>query len=192
MLKVIIIILFLFSFYLPANSLPKNKIISQLELTNNLSFNFKQTINDKSEDGKCIIEYPKKIFCEYNNANKKILVSNGRSLVIETNNKGSYYRYPLNKTPLEFLLDKEYLISKIEELEPRDIDNKYLNFKIFENNNEINIFFDKKDLNLIGWQTKDIYQNLSITFISSVKKNQEINNKIFKLPEKIFWLENLL
>ena len=58
-----------------------------------------------------------------------------------------------------------------------------LNFKIFENNNEINIFFDKKDLNLIGWQTEDIYQNLSITFISSVKKNQEIDSKIFKLPQ---------
>ena len=103
-------------------------------------------------------------------------------MVIKTSNKGSYYRYPLSKTPLEFLLDKEYLISKIEELEPRDIDKKYLNFKIFENNNEINIFFDKKDLNLIGWQTEDIYQNLSITFISSIKKNQKIDNKIFKLP----------
>ena len=182
MLKVIIILLF-FSFYLPGNSSPKDKIISQMKLTNNLNFNFKQTINDKSEDGKCIIEYPKKISCVYNNANKKNLVSNGRSLVIKTNNKGSYYRYPLNKTPLEFLLDKEYLISKIEELEPRDIDNKYLNFKIFENNNEINIFFDKKDLNLIGWQTEDIYQNLSITFISSIKKNQEIDGNIFKLPE---------
>jgi outer membrane lipoprotein-sorting protein len=182
MVKVIIILLFL-SFYLPANSSSKDKIISQMKITNNLSFNFKQTINDKSEDGKCIIEYPKKIFCEYDNANKKILISNGKTLVIETNNKGSYYRYPLNKTPLEFLLNKEYLISKIEELEPRDIDNKYLNFKIFENNTEINIFFDKKDLNLIGWQTKDIYQNLAITFIYSVKKNQEIDNKIFKLPQ---------
>ena len=63
------------------------------------------------------------------------------------------------------------------------MDNKYLNFKIFENNNEINIFFDKKDLNLIGWQTEDIYQNLSTTFISSVKKNQEVDNKIFNLPK---------
>ena len=182
MLRIIIILIF-FSFYIPANSSPKDKIISQMELTNNLSFNFKQTINDKSEDGECVIEYPKKIFCEYNNDNKKILVSNGSSLVIVTNNKGSYYRYPLNKTPLEFLLDKEYLISRIEELEPKDIDNEYLNFKIFENNNEINIFFDKKDLNLIGWQTEDIYQNLSITFISFVKKNQKIDSKIFKLPE---------
>ena len=182
MVKIIIILLFL-SFYLPANSSSKDKIISQMKLTNNLSFNFIQTINDKSENGKCIIKYPKKIFCEYSNPSKKKLVSNGKSLVIKTSNKGSYYRYPLNKTSLEFLLNKEYLISKIEELEPRDIDSKDLNFKIFENNNEINIFFDKKDLNLIGWQTEDIYQNLSITIISSVKKNQEINNKIFKLPE---------
>ena len=182
MVKVTIILLFL-SFYLPANSSSKDKIISQMKLTNNLSFNFIQTINNKSEDGQCIIEYPKKIFCEYNNLSKKKLVSNGKSLVIKTSNKGSYYRYPLNKTPLEFLLDKKYLISKIEESEPRNIDNKYLNFKIFENNNEINIFFDNKDLNLIGWQTEDIYQNLSITFISSVKKNQEVDNNIFNLPE---------
>jgi len=182
MFKVIIILLF-FSFYYPANSSPKDKIISQMRLTNNLSFNFLQTINDKSEDGKCTIEYPKKIFCEYSNPSKKILVSNGKSLVIKTSNKGSYYRYPLNKTPLEFLLDKEYLISKIKELESRDVDNKYLNFKIFEKNNKINIFFDKKNLNLIGWQTEDIYQNLSITFISFVKKNQQIDNKIFNLPK---------
>ena len=179
----IIIILLFFSFYLPANSSPKDKIISQMKITNNLSFNFLQKINDKSEDGKCIIEYPKKIFCEYSNPSKKKLVSNGKSLVIKTSNKGSYYRYSLKRTPLEFLLDKEYLISKIQELEPKHVDNKYLNFKIFENNTEINIFFDKKNLNLIGWQTEDIYQNLSITFISSVKKNQEINSKIFKLPE---------
>ena len=130
MVKVIIILLFL-SFYLPANSSSKDKIIYQMKLTNNLSFNFIQTINDKSENGKCIIEYPKKIFCEYNTPSKKNLVSNGKSLVIKTSNKGSYYRYPLNKTPLEFLLDKEYLISKIEESEPIDIENKYLNFKIF-------------------------------------------------------------
>jgi outer membrane lipoprotein-sorting protein len=182
MFKVIIILVF-FSFTVQANSSPQDKIISQMKLTNNLSFNFVQTINNKSEDGKCIIEYPKKIFCEYINPSKKILVSNGKSLVIKTSNKGSYYRYPLNKTPLEILLDKEYLISKIEDLEPTDIENKYLNFKIFENKNEINIFFDKKNLNLIGWQTEDIYQNLSITLISFVKKNQKINNKIFKLPK---------
>ena len=178
----VLLIFFILNFYSPVFSSTKEKIVSQMQFTNNLSFNFIQTIDDKNESGKCIIKYPKKIWCAYNNSNRKIIVSNGKSLVIKTSNKGSYYLYPLAKTPLVFLLDKEYLISKINTLEPKEIDNKYLNFKIFENNNEINIFFDKKNLSLIGWQTEDIYQNLSVTFISSVKINQKINNKIFILP----------
>ena len=179
----VLIIFFIFNLYNPVLSSTKEKIVSQMQLTNNLSFNFIQTIDDKKESGECIIKYPKKIWCKYNNFNKKIIISNGKYLVITTANKGSYYRYPLKKTPLIFLLDKEYLISKMNILEPREIENKYLNFKISENSNEINIFFDKKNLSLVGWQTKDIYQNLTITFISSVKINQKIDNKIFILPK---------
>ena len=178
----VLITLLILSFYSPVFSSIKEKLISQMQLTNNLSFDFIQTINSKNENGKCIIEYPKKIWCEYDGSNNKIIVSNGKSLVIKTANKGSYYRYPLSRTPLIFLLDKEYLISKMNILEPREINNKYLNYTIFENNNEINVFFDIKNLSLVGWQTEDIYQNLAITFISSVKINQEVNDKIFILP----------
>tara|TARA_B100000787_G_scaffold113802_1_gene84772 strand:+ start:245 stop:799 length:555 start_codon:yes stop_codon:yes gene_type:complete len=179
----ILIIFFILSFYNSAYSSIKEEIISQMQLTNNLTFDFNQTIGNKSENGQCIIKYPKKIWCKYHNSNKKIIVSNGKTLVIKTSNKSSYYLYPLNKTPLEFLLDKEYLISKINTLKSREIDNKYLNFKFFENNNEINVFFDMKNLNLVGWQTEDIYQNLTVTFISSVKINKKINDKIFILPK---------
>ena len=178
-----LLIFFMLNFYSSAFSSAKENIVSQMQLTNNLSFNFIQTIGNKSENGKCVIKYPKKIWCKYDNSSKKIIVSDGKSLVIKTANKSSYYIYPLRKTPLEFLLDKRYLISKIKILEPREIDDKYLNFKFFENNNEINVFFDKKNLNLIGWQTTDIYKNLTITFISSIKINQKINNKIFILPK---------
>ena len=52
-------------------------IISKMKSTNNLSFNFIQTVNDKSENGMCVLEYPKKIWCKYDNFNKKIIVSNG-------------------------------------------------------------------------------------------------------------------
>ena len=178
-----LLIFFMLNFYSSAFSSAKENIVSQMQLTNNLSFNFIQTIGNKSENGKCVIKYPKKIWCEYDNSNKKIIVSNGRSLVIKNRNSGSYYIYPLRKTPLEFLLNKEYLISKINILEPREINGKYLNFEILESNNEFNIFFDKTNLNLIGWQTEDIYQNLAVTFISSIKINQKIDNKIFILPK---------
>ena len=179
----IIIIFFILNFYNIALSSTKENIISKLKKTDNLNFDFIQTINNKSENGNCIIKYPKKIYCEYKNLNRKIIVSNGRSLLIKNRNSGISYIYPLKNTPLTLLLDKDYLISKISVLEPRVIDNKYLNFRIFKNNNEINIFFDKQTFNLVGWQTEDIYQNLIITFISSVKINQKINNRIFILPK---------
>ena len=159
----------------------KENIINSLQNIDNLSFDFEQNIKGKIEKGNCIIEYPKKIFCNYDNANNKTLVSNGRSLVIKTNS-GSYYRYSLERTPLNYILDKNFLIDEIQNLEEKIIDDKFINFKILKNDNEINIFFNSTNYNLIGWQTLDIYQNLSITYISSLKINQLIEKNIFKLP----------
>jgi len=179
MLKYLYIFIVLF-LNINANANNKENIINNLKNTKNLNFEFEQNINKKIEKGNCIIEYPKKIFCEYIGSIDKILVSNGKSLVIKT--KVSYYRYPLDKTPLNFILDKNFLINKIYKLKERIIDNSFINYTIKENNNEINIFFDNKTFNLIGWQTKDIYQNLNITFLSSIKRNEIFNKDIFKLP----------
>ena len=177
-----LIFLFLLFSIVEASANVKEKIIQNLETTNNLTFNFEQNINGKTENGHCALSYPKKIFCKYNLKNKKILVSNGKSIVIKTNS--SYYLYPLKRTPLNLILNKKFLINKIENLNERILDNKFVNFKFFEEDFEVNIFFDYKTLNLIGWQTKDIYQNLSITFLDSVKKNQKLNNNLFILPQQ--------
>ena len=160
----------------------KDDIIKNLQGINNLSFKFEQNINGKIENGSCTIEYPKKIFCDYDLKNKKVLVSNGNSLVIKTSN--SYYIYPLKKTPLNFILDKEFLLEKISNLNERIIDKNFINYNFLENENEINIFFDKKTYNLIGWQTLDIYQNLSITYLNSITKNRQLEKDLFKLPNQ--------
>ena len=52
----VLVIFFIFNFYSPAYSSTKEKIISQMQYTNNLSFNFTQTIGDKNENGQCIIK----------------------------------------------------------------------------------------------------------------------------------------
>ena len=146
-----------------SNASNKEKIIQNLNSTKNLDFNFEQNINGKIENGNCTIEYPKKIFCEYAKSNNKILVSNGKSLVIKT--ISSYYRYPLKKTPLNFILDKDFLIGKINVLEERIVDKSLINYTIKENDIEINIFFNKETYDLIGWQNIDVYQNFNITFL---------------------------
>ena len=119
------------------------------------------------------------MYCAYDQ-NNKILVSNGKSLVIKT--ISSYYRYPLKNTPLNLILDKNFLINKIYTLEENIIDKSYINYTIIENGNKIDIFFDINSLELIGWQTKDIYQNSAFTLLSSISKNQNIEKKLFRLP----------
>ena len=185
MLKKIILTIF-FSFILtkPLQASTKEKIIDHLQKINNLNFNFKQTIGKKTEKGNCTIEYPKKIYCLYNNSNKKIIVSNGKSLAIKNQTSNQYYLYSLKKTPLELILDKNFLIDQINNLESRTVDDKYINFTILKDNNEINIFFDKKTLNLVGWQTEDVYQNLVITYIYKIQYNQKIDKNLFKLPKR--------
>ena len=176
------LILFLLSIFTESSASLNENIIENLRNINNISFDFEQNINGKIEKGNCTIYYPKKIFCKYNSKNEKILVSNGKALVIKT--KNSYYIYPLKKTPLNYILDKNFLINRISNLDERIIDNKFINFNFIENENEINIFFDKKNYNLIGWQTLDIYQNLSITFLSNIIKNQKLKRDMFFLPNQ--------
>ena len=180
--KKILSLLFIFFFITDVLASDKKNIIKNMNNIENLTFNFEQNINGKLENGKCIIQYPKKIFCEYDLGNKKVLVSDGKSLVIKT--LSSYYIYPLKRTPLNLILDKNYIIKKIKNSNIKIIDDNFINFKFIENENEISIFFSKKSYDLIGWQTIDIYQNLSITFLSSISKNTLIDKNMFNLPKQ--------
>ena len=159
----------------------KEKIIENLQNVQNLKFKFEQNINGKIENGICTIKYPKKIYCKYKK-NNKILVSNGKSLVIKT--ETSFYRYSLKKTPLNLILDKNFLIKKIHILEENVMNDNLINFTIVENDNEIDVFFDIKTFNLVGWKTRDIYQNTNITYLSSIETNKEITKNLFKIPSQ--------
>ena len=179
--KIFLIIIFTFCINNVSASIKEN-IINKFKNIENISFNFEQNINGKIESGYCTIEYPKKIYCKYDLSNQKILVSNGKSLIIKT--LSSYYSYPLKKTPLNSILNKDFLINKIKSLDERNVGERFINYKFVENENEINLFFDKKTFNLIGWQTIDIYQNISITYLSSIKRNQKLDKELFVLPKQ--------
>ena len=73
-------------------------------------------------------------------------------------------------------------MSKIYHLDEKDENSSFINYEIIDGDNQLNIFFDKKNFNLIGWKTRDIYQNPSITYLSSIKINLKINQNLFKIP----------
>ena len=179
--------LILFSiFFISTNvhSSSNQKIINHLENINSLQFKFTQRIdNNNIEKGECIILYPKKIFCEYYDIYNKILVSNGKSLVINSDKIKNYYRYPLDKTPLNFILDKNFLISKMNKAEDDTNYPFYYVFNFEYENTLIKVFFDKESLDLIGWETKDVYQNLIQTFLSDININIDVEEKIFSIQK---------
>ena len=181
----IFILIFFFLFQNSGNASVKSKIVSNLKLTENLKFNFIQKIGKKIEEGECIVSYPKKIFCKYNDRYNKILVSNGKSLVINSDRSNQYYRYQLDKTPLNLILDKNFLIEKILVSESQSNSLNNYSLKIIQEKSTIIVHFDKKNLSLIGWTTNDIYQNKVETKISNIKSNLIIDKKIFKIQNYI-------
>ena len=62
------------------------------------------------------------------------------------------------------------------------VDEKFYRFKFEEGENIVNIFFDKKSFNLIGWQNVDIYQNLVVTYMYNIQTNTKIKKGQFNLP----------
>ena len=163
----------------------KSKIINNFKLTNSLKFDFVQKINEKVEKGNCVIAYPKKIFCKYDDFYNKILVSNGKSLVINSDRNNQYYRYRLDKTPLNLILDKNFLIENMKNFKDKsNLKNEY-SFKFYNDKTSIIIYFDKNTLNLIGWKTIDIYQNQVETKLSNVETNVNLNFKLFDIQNYI-------
>ena len=180
-------IIFILIFFYPLNILASSKqlIKNKLEETDNISFKFIQKIGKKTEQGKCIISYSKKILCKYDDIYNKILVSNGRSLVINSKKIKNYLRYRLKDTPLDLILDKKFLIDKLDQVETIEENDETFSFKIVHNNNLLNIFFDKISYEIKGWTTTDIYQNKVETKLFNIEINMMIDENLFRIQKYI-------
>ena len=180
-------IIFILIFFYPLNILASSKqlIKNKLEETDNISFKFIQKVGGKIEQGECIISYPKKIFCKYDDIYKKVLVSNGQSLVINSKKIKNYLRYQLKDTPLDLILDKKFLLGKLDRVETIKESDETFSFKIAHNNNLLDIFFDKISYEIKGWTTTDIYLNKVETKLSNIETNIMIDDRIFRVQNYI-------
>ena len=180
-------IIFFLIFFYPSNIFASSteQIKNKLKETNNISFKFIQKIGKKTEKGDCIISYPKKILCKYDDIYNKILVSNGRSLVINSQKITNYLRYQLKDTPLNLILDKKFLLDKLDQVETIKENDETFSFEIVHNNNLLNIFFDKISYEIKGWTTTDIYLNKVETKLSNLETNIMIDERIFRVQNYI-------
>ena len=177
----ILILLYPLNIFASSKQLIKNK----LEETDNISFKFIQKIGKKTEQGECIISYPKKILCKYDDIYNKVLVSNGQSLVINSKKIKNYLRYQLKDTPLDLILDKKFLLGKLDQVDTINESDDTFSFKIVHNNNLLNIFFDKISYEIKGWTTTDIYLNKVETKLSYIETNIMIDDRLFRIQNYI-------
>ena len=154
------------------------KIIKKISDTKNFAFDFEQFINDKKETGNCTILFDNKMICKYDESGK-IIVSNGKTLLIRNKNSSFANTYKTENTYFKYFLNKEFLISKIE----GSIIEKEQSFllSINEQNNQLNIFFDKNNYLIKGWETVDMYGNKVRSDIVVKNINQELSDNIFNL-----------
>ena len=183
-MKYLILFFFVLA-YTSSYASSKDKIKNKLEKTNNVYFKFVQKINDKTEKGECKLLYPKKIYCKYDDIYEKVMVSNGRSLIINSKKIKNYLIYKLKDTPLNLILDKNFLLKKIEEIEEVDENNENFYFKINHNGSLVTIFFNKENYYIKGWKTIDVYQNEVETLLLNIEKNLMIDEGIFRIQKYI-------
>ena len=154
------------------------KIIKKISGIKNFTFDFEQLIKDKKETGNCIISFNNKMICKYDETGK-IIVSNGKTLLIKNKNSSFANTYKTENTYFKYFLNKEFLITKIE----GNIIEKDQNFllPINDQSNQLNIFFDKKNYLIKGWETTDLYGNKVKSNIVVRNINQELSDNIFSL-----------
>ena len=162
----------------------QEKFINKYKAINTLYFDFTQKIGEKVEFGNCYIKYPLLMKCEYPKK-KKSIIANGKKFVIIKKRYKKIYYYPLKKTPLFFLLNKENILNLIKNYEPSNIDSNIVEYELIENNSNIlKIFFDKSSLEIVGWKTIDAYSNEVSFLIRNVEINISVENEIFKIPRE--------
>ena len=159
----------------------KDQIVAQLNNLNSLEFTFDQMVNDKTENGSCLLEFPGKLKCDYFDDKKKVLIVNKKRLAITQKRYNKTYYYPISKSPFLNILYKDKLLEIVKsgklELSDQIIKLNYLS------ENEITVFFDKKTLNLKGWQIIDQYNNNINFSLNIVAKNDVFKKGTFKIPE---------
>jgi len=175
-----IVLTMLIFFCVNAKGSEKERIIENLKKINSIKFNFTQITNDVTENGNCLIVYPKKMRCLYEE-DKEIIV-NDDYLFLINKKENKNYNYNIKDTPLGVMLNKEDIIEKLSKVEKFNKTDKNITAIIDLNYQEsIEIYFNSKEMNIVGWKIK----NFDKSNLEFLMKNISINintDEKFEIP----------
>jgi len=164
-----------------SNASEKNKIIENLKKINSLQFNFTQLSSDGQENGNCILIYPKKMRCIYEDQKKEIIIKDDYLYLINKE-ENKNYNYSIKDTPLEVMLDKESLIEKLSNIEKFNINNNFIIATVNISSAEsVDIYFELKNFTILGWRIKN-YDKSTLEFMMKNIKVNINSDEEFQIP----------
>ncbi len=158
-----IVLTMLIFFFTNLKASEKDKIIENLKKINSIKFDFTQITNDVTENGSCLIVYPKRMRCLYEE-DKEIIVNNDYLFLINKK-ENKNYNYNIKDTPLGVMLDKENIIEKLSKVEKfNKIDKNIIAIIDLDSQESIEVYFNSKGMNLVGWKIKN-YDKSTLEFL---------------------------
>ena len=111
---------------------------------------------------------------------KEMIINNNKLVILQKRYDKTYF-YPISKSLLISILNKEKLIKLIQKSDlilNEKIELPYID----DSKKKIKIFFKKTNYELIGWVMEDKFQNEIYFSIKIEATNAKIDNKNFKIP----------
>jgi outer membrane lipoprotein-sorting protein len=158
----------------------KEIIIENLKKINSIKFNFTQITNDIMENGNCLIVYPKKMRCLYEE--EKEIIVNDDYLFLINKRENKNYIYNIKDTPLGVMLDKDSVIEKLSKVEKfKKIDKNIIAIIDLNSQESIEIYFNSKEMNIVGWKIKS-YDKSNLEFLMKNISINVVTNEKFEIP----------
>ena len=126
------------------------------------------------------MKFPGKLKCNYFDNKQKELIINNKKLTITQKRYNKTYQYPISKSPFLNILYKDKLL-EIVKFGKLQLDNNLIKL-VYQNENNLTVLFDKKTLDLKGWEIIDQYNNNIKFFLNIVSKNDIYKKETFKIP----------
>ncbi|MEO0399060.1 MAG: outer-membrane lipoprotein carrier protein LolA [Pseudomonadota bacterium] len=169
------------------------KIIDHLQVLNTLKADFRQAAPSGAiTQGKFWLRRPRQLRMQYGTATDAnddaplLIVASQGFVYVRDNALETTDSYPVNQTPLRFLLSKKVSLEELEVISVyRGEDSVSVTFADPEGDAEgdLTAVFDAPELALKQWIVRDPQQGLTVVTLSNREPGAKLANRLFRTPE---------
>jgi len=160
---------------------------SWLENVETLNGNFiQQAPSGTVSSGVFYLRRPGLLRFEYKPPSDLLIVANGGTVFVRDEALKTTDSYPVARTPLKFLLRRkiDFDVAQIVGVDRGpDAFSIAISARDEETEGELNLVFSAPEGELIRWVVRDVRDGLTIVDLFDVKKDERLNNNLFRIPE---------